>query len=232
MKTTIQTIQVLFLLYGSFDLYAQRVGLEMRDGRQIDVKISATSNSTLYTSSGNFEFVDIGKAHFQTEEPNSKLYDQMKAKGVEVDFLYQPAQGAEHFKQVINEPFTGANTILIDVGQENRLQSHLKWANHLLEAGYEIQAHDDILLTLSTSLERVGRTSVYYSIKSFLNQEGKIRIRVYIFMDISVSLAPNGLGDDWEYGNQTKSAYGITYQDFIEVIRSFGYPIEFKKSKR
>ena len=78
-----------FLTLFSFSVQAQKAGLELKDGRSIEIIISAHSDKTLFTNSGNYKMAEILKAHFQVKQPmDERFYGFLKANSVDVDFSY------------------------------------------------------------------------------------------------------------------------------------------------
>ena len=73
-----------FLTLFSFSVQAQKAGLELKDGRSIEIIISAHSDKTLFTNSGNYKMAEILKAHFQVKQPmDERLYGFLKANSVD-----------------------------------------------------------------------------------------------------------------------------------------------------
>ncbi len=84
-------IVTLCLLIISLATQGQPVRLLHKDGREINTKINAISNSTLFTPQGNFLFTDLSNVTFEfKQQKDQSTYDRLEAAGVTIQFAGTP----------------------------------------------------------------------------------------------------------------------------------------------
>ncbi len=70
---------------------AQPIRATFKDGREINTKITAISNSTLYTPAGNILIKDLSAVSFEGKnQQDQTTYDRLQAAGVTVSFTGAP----------------------------------------------------------------------------------------------------------------------------------------------
>lgn len=126
------------------------------------------------------------------------------------------------------EPFKKANTIMVTTSLAPEEVFKL-WGRHLGQNGYTIDKSDPTFWTITTGKKATSKMNYSFVVNSAVNDKGELQLRFKWALNSSMLAGTRESAlYDWEYATSRANVQNIIYNDFIQVVKSFGdYPVSY-----